>query len=231
MIGEDAAGRSRAPPDNGGTGDRVAAAGGADLAALRADGDRGAAMTAMGRGAAAVVTELHAQGRLDAVLSAAGSGNSSIAAAAMAALPIGVPKLLVSTMASGDVSPYVGAKDVTIMYSVVDVAGVNGISRTILGNAAAAAAAMAGAHRARIQATGPTEVFWPDLGVSALDADGLPFADPAADAACLAALQNGLAASNVAVHRRDEHINDPAFAEAMADRLHELISGQIEGDN
>jgi uncharacterized protein (UPF0261 family) len=73
-------------------------------------------------------------------------------------------------------------------------------------------------------ATGPTEVFWPDRGVSALDAAGQPFADPAADAACLAALESGLAGSSVPVHRRDENINDPAFAMAMADRLHALIT-------
>ena len=58
-------------------------------------------------------------------------------------MPVGLPKLLVSTMASGDVSPYVGAKDVCVMYSVVDVAGVNRISRLVLGNAAAAMAGMA----------------------------------------------------------------------------------------
>jgi len=77
------------------------------------------------------------------VLAAGGSGGSSIAAQVMAALPVGLPKLLVSTMASGDVSPYVGAKDVCVMYSVVDVAGVNRISRLVLGNAAAAMAGMA----------------------------------------------------------------------------------------
>ncbi|WP_446678565.1 Tm-1-like ATP-binding domain-containing protein [Actinoallomurus acaciae] len=66
-----------------------------------------------------------------------------MAARAMREMPLGVPKLLVSTMASGDVSPYVGAKDVTLMYSVVDIAGVNRVSRRILGNAAAAVAGMA----------------------------------------------------------------------------------------
>lgn len=83
------------------------------------------------------------------MLAAGGSGGSSIAAQVMAALPVGMPKLLVSTMASGDVSPYVGAKDVCVMYSVVDVAGVNRISRLVLGNAAAA---MAGMALARAQA-------------------------------------------------------------------------------
>ncbi|MFI6512609.1 Tm-1-like ATP-binding domain-containing protein [Streptosporangium sp. NPDC050855] len=134
-------GEARLPADV--TNDRVALAAGADLAALRAAADRGAAVTTMGEGAAAVLAELYAQGRLDGVLAVGGSGGSSIAARAVRDLPIGLPKLIVSTMASGDVSPYVGAKDVTIMYSVVDVAGINRVSARILGNAAAAIAGMA----------------------------------------------------------------------------------------
>lgn len=367
--------------------ERVAAAAGTTVAALRSAGDRGAAVTAMGRGAAAVVGELAdgggaAGGGVDGVLAAGGSGGSSIAAQVMAALPVGLPKLLVSTMASGDVSPYVGAKDVCVMYSVVDVAGVNRISRLVLGNAAAAMAGMALAReQARDQpqeraaadgerplvaasmfgvttqaveaaksrltnlgyevlvfhatggggrslealaeagllagvldlttteladdlvggvlsagpdrltaagtagvpqviapgaldmvnfgpretvpgqfasrllyvhnptvtlmrttagemaelgarigrkaaaATGPTEVFWPDRGVSALDADGQSFFDPAANAACRDALAGELAAAGRTLHRIDAHINDPAFAEALADRLHQMIQG------
>src|SRR5436190_2798370 len=76
--------------------DEVAAAAGADLAALREEGDRGAAVDAMGQGAAVVVRRLHEEGRLDGLLTIGGSGNSSIAAQAMRALPVGVPKLLVS---------------------------------------------------------------------------------------------------------------------------------------
>jgi uncharacterized protein (UPF0261 family) len=128
--------------------DRVARAAGASIAALREAGDRGAAVTAMGDGAAAVLAELVAAGRADAVLAVGGSGGSSIAARAVRDLPIGLPKLIVSTMASGDVSPYVGAKDVTLTYSVVDIAGVNRVSRLILANAAAAAAGMAMAYAA-----------------------------------------------------------------------------------
>ncbi|MBE1559575.1 Tm-1-like ATP-binding domain-containing protein [Nonomuraea africana] len=131
---------------------RVAAAGGADLAELRAAGDRGAAVTVMGEGAAKVLAELLEEGRVDGVLAVGGSGGSSIAARAVRDLPIGLPKLIVSTMASGDVSPYVGAKDVTIMYSVVDIAGINRVSRLILGNAAAAIAGMAAAWAAASEA-------------------------------------------------------------------------------
>jgi uncharacterized protein (UPF0261 family) len=106
----------------------------------------------MGRGAASVIADLVARGQVGGVLAAGGSGGSSIAAQVMAGLPVGLPKLLVSTMASGDVSPYVGAKDVCIMYSVVDVAGLNRISRLVLGNAAAAMACMVAARERAMQA-------------------------------------------------------------------------------
>jgi uncharacterized protein (UPF0261 family) len=123
--------------------DEVARAGGADVAELAARGDRGAAVEAMARGAAEVVARLHEEGRLDAVLALGGSGGSAIATAAMRRLPVGVPKLMVSTLASGDTRPYVGAVDVTMMYSVVDISGINRISERILANAAGAAAGMA----------------------------------------------------------------------------------------
>src|SRR5256886_2134815 len=115
-----------------------------NVAELAAAGDRGAAVTAMAEGAERVVTELHRDGRLDGILALGGSGGSSIAARAMRALPVGVPKLLVSTVASGDTRPYVGAVDVTMMYSVVDISGVNRVSAQIMTNAAGAIAGMAG---------------------------------------------------------------------------------------
>ncbi|MBT2232101.1 Tm-1-like ATP-binding domain-containing protein [Nonomuraea sp. NEAU-A123] len=354
--------------------ERVADAAGGDLRALQEGGDRGAAVTAMGEGAAVIMAELHGAGRVDAVLAVGGSGGSSIAARAVRDLPIGLPKLIVSTMASGDVSPYVGARDVMLMYSVVDIAGINWVSRAILGNAAAAAAGMAKAHqlaravrtaqsgdrpligasmfgvttpavdaaRERLDelgyevlvfhatgsggraleglaasgllagvldlttteladdlvggvlsagperltaagangvpqvvapgaldmvnfgprdtvparfadrllyvhnptvtlmrttpeemaelgarmaaklsaATGPTELFIPQRGVSALDAPGMDFHDPKADEACFEAL-----AVFPATERLDLHINDPEFGRTMAERLHSLISG------
>jgi uncharacterized protein (UPF0261 family) len=351
--------------------ERVAQAAGASVTALREAGDRGAAVTAMGEGAAAVLAELVAAGRVDAVLAVGGSGGSSIAARAVRNLPIGLPKLIVSTMAAGDVSPYVGAKDVTLTYSVVDIAGINRVSRLILGNAAAGAAGMAKAHaeappaaaerpligasmfgvttpavdvaRERLEelgyevlvfhatgaggraleglvdsgllagvldvttteladdlvggvlsagperltaagrhgvpqvvapgaldmvnfgpresvperfegrnlyvhnptvtlmrttseemaelgrrvaaklaaATGPTTLFVPLAGVSALDAPGMPFHDSKADEACFDALQGAA----VDTERLEVNINDPAFGRAMADRLHEMITG------
>lgn len=351
------------------TRDEVARAAGADSAELAAAGDRGAAVTAMGAGAESIVLGLHAGGRLDGILALGGSGGSSIAARAMRALPVGVPKLLVSTVASGDTRPYVGAVDVTMMYSVVDIAGVNRVSARIMANAAGAiagmvqsslpaldekplvAATMFGvttpcvtAARARLEelgyevlvfhatgaggqsmealvkggflvgvldattteladelvggvlsagperleaagaaglpqvvslgaldmvnfgprasvpalfedrnlyvhnptvtlmrttaaessqlgrtigrklsaATGPTVVFVPLGGVSMIDMPGQPFHDPEADAALVSALTDALDA-RIEVHERPEDINDPAFAVAMADRLHELI--------
>ena len=348
--------------------DEVARAAGADVAALAAAGDRGAAVTAMAAGAERVVLDLHARGELDAILALGGSGGSSIAARAMQALPVGVPKLLVSTVASGDTRPYVGAVDVTMMYSVVDISGVNSVSARILTNAAAAISGMAKAEapaldgrplvaatmfgvttpcvtraRERLEelgyevlvfhatgaggrsmealvdggflagvldvttteladelvggvlsagpdrleaagrngvpqvvslgaldmvnfgpretvppqfegrnlyvhnptvtlmrtttgecaqlgrtigeklaaATGPTAVFVPLGGVSMIDVPGQPFHDADADAALVASLKETL--GDVELHEREEDVNDPAFAVAMADRLHELI--------
>lgn len=121
----------------------VARAAGADVAALADQGDRGVAVETMSRGAAAIVGRLFAEGRLQGILALGGSGGSTLASAAMRALPVGVPKLIVSTVASGDTRPYVGAVDIAMMYSVVDIAGINRISARILDNAAAAIAAMA----------------------------------------------------------------------------------------
>ena len=325
------------------TSDEVIAAAGADAAGLRERRDRGEMMTVMGTGAAVVVHRLFDEGRLHGMLAVGGSGGSSVAAPAMQALPIGVPKVLVSTMASGDVKPYVGEVDATLMYSVVDVAGINSVSEAVLGNAAAAAAGMAKAYEARERltdlgyevlvfhatgtggrameklvasgmlagvcdltttelcddlvggvlsagpdrleiagklglpqvvslgaldmvnfgprdtvppqfesrnlfvhnptvtlmrttteemaelgrriarklaaATGPTDLFVPLRGVSAIDVDGAPFRDADADAALFAALREGLAGSAVTVHELDQAINDPGFGAGMAETL------------
>jgi uncharacterized protein (UPF0261 family) len=355
----------------------VIAAAGADAEELRQRRDRGEMMAVMGAGAAVVVRRLVDQGAVHGVLAVGGSGGSSVAAPVMQALPIGVPKLLVSTMASGDVRPYVGEVDATLMYSVVDVAGINSVSEAVLGNAAAAIAAMATAYQRRTQApgtgehrpligltmfgvttpaadearqrltdlgyevlvfhatgtggrameklvesgmlagvcdltttelcddlvggvlsagphrleiagrlgvpqvvslgaldmvnfgprdtvpaqfanrdlfvhnptvtlmrttseemaelgrriagklaaaTGPTELFVPLRGVSAIDVDGAPFRDADADAALFAALDQGLAGTAVDVHRLDLAINDPGFGAAMAQALDRQIS-------
>jgi uncharacterized protein (UPF0261 family) len=354
----------------------VIAAAGADAAALRERRDRGEMMTVMGKGAAKVVRRLADEGRIHGLLSVGGSGGSSVAAPAMQALPIGFPKLLVSTMASGEVKPYVGEVDSTLTYSVVDVAGINSISALVLGNAAAGIAGMAKAYEARVSepahdhkpmvgitmfgvttpaadearktltdlgyealvfhatgtggrameklvesgllagvcdlttteladdlvggvltsgphrlemagskqvpqvvslgaldmvnfgpletvpakfsgrnlfvhnptvtlmrttveemrelglriaaklanAAGPTELFIPLKGVSAIDVDGAPFRDAEADEALFTALRDGLAGSKVVVHEVDQAINDPGFGRAMAEALHTLIT-------
>ena len=124
------------------TNDLVAKAGGSTRAEVIAAG-RGAAVEAMARGATSVVSDLFGEGRVDGIVALGGSGGSAIATAAMRALPVGVPKLMVSTLASGDTRAYVGAVDITMMYSVVDIAGINSVSARIIANAAAAIAGMA----------------------------------------------------------------------------------------
>ena len=121
----------------------VAAAAGADVQALADAGDRSAAIEVMGRGATEIILRLQAEGRLDAIGALGGTGGTTLATHVMRALPVGVPKLMVSTVASGDTSPYVGHVDVTMTYSVVDVAGINRISAKILANAAGTLVGMA----------------------------------------------------------------------------------------
>lgn len=104
--------------------------------------DRGQAVIAMGDALAALVQKGLASGEIQGMLGVGGSGGSSMIAPAMRLLPIGSPKLLVSTMAAGDVSRYVGVVDMTLMYPVTDIAGLNRLSRTILSNAAHALAGM-----------------------------------------------------------------------------------------
>jgi len=132
--------------------DEVAAAAGGSLQALRERADRGEAVDVMAQGAAAVAARLHAEGRIDGILAMGGSAGTAVGTAAMRALPVGFPKLMVSTVASGDTAPYVGITDVTMMPSVVDVAGVNIISARIFTNAAAAIAGMAKATSPHIDA-------------------------------------------------------------------------------
>jgi uncharacterized protein (UPF0261 family) len=120
----------------------VAAAGGIDLDEIAHARDRGGAVSAMASAAAVLVRRLYDEGRCDGVLAAGGSGNTAIATRAMQALPVGVPKLMVSTVAAGNTRDYIGASDVALMASVTDVAGINSVSSRILANAAAAMAGM-----------------------------------------------------------------------------------------
>jgi len=123
------------PPDV--SADAVARAGGGELALLREKQDRGDALAVMSRGAAILLSRLHGERSFDGVLAMGGTGGTSIACAAMRELPLGVPKVMVSTVAGGDVSGYVGIKDIIMIPSIVDVAGLNRISREVFSRAAA----------------------------------------------------------------------------------------------
>jgi uncharacterized protein (UPF0261 family) len=122
--------------------DDVARAGGSSISELREKQDKTLAMRTMTAGLSKVVADLYAQGRLGGIVGMGGGGGTSIATAAMRILPTGIPKLMVSTVAAGDVAHYVGTRDITMMPSVVDVAGLNSISRQIYANAAGAIAGM-----------------------------------------------------------------------------------------
>ena len=120
----------------------VAKAGGGDINRFQKDKDRGAAMKAMSKGVAVLARQLYDEGKFNALLGLGGSGGTGIITSAMRTLPIGVPKVMVSTVASGDTSFYVGLKDVTMIPSIVDVAGVNRISEKIFKEAAGAVCGM-----------------------------------------------------------------------------------------
>ncbi|MSR83517.1 MAG: UPF0261 family protein [Candidatus Latescibacteria bacterium] len=123
----------------------VAREGGAELEVLRAKKDRGEAMKAMSQGAALLVRQLYDQGRFDGIIGMGGTGGTSVVSAGMRGLPLGVPKICVSTAAGGDTSAYVGTKDIAMIPSIVDVAGLNHISRPIFARAAGAICGMAAA--------------------------------------------------------------------------------------
>lgn len=125
----------------------VASAGGGDLAYLASGEHKDVAMQVMADGLAKVVRKLYDDGKLDGIIGMGGSGGTSIATTAMRTLPVGVPKLMLSTVGGGDVSVYAGTKDITFMPSIVDVAGFNSISRAIYTNAAGAIAGMVKVER------------------------------------------------------------------------------------
>lgn len=127
------------------TREQVAASAGIDLAGLMAKKDRGECVVAMTKAAPACVAKLAAEGKIDGIISLGGGGGTAIGTAAMRALPLGFPKLMVSTLAAGNVAPYLGTKDITMMPSIADVAGLNRLSRVIFTRAAGAICGMVGA--------------------------------------------------------------------------------------
>ena len=132
--------------------EEIAQVGGESIADLVAAGDRGRAMAAMHKGLAAWVRNRREANLPGGMLAIGGSAGTAVATAGMRELPIGVPKLMVSTMASGDVRPYVGTSDICMMYSVADFTGLNSLTTTILANAADAIAGMCG-HKASLPST------------------------------------------------------------------------------
>ncbi len=120
----------------------VAAAVDADINAIVEKRDRATATEVLAKGTEKLIPQLYAEGKFDGIISIGGSGGTSLATPAMRQLPLGVPKVMVSTMASGDVSPYVGTSDIVMIPSVVDAEGLNDISKVIFSNAANAVVGM-----------------------------------------------------------------------------------------
>ncbi|MBT5877005.1 MAG: Tm-1-like ATP-binding domain-containing protein [Candidatus Latescibacteria bacterium] len=122
--------------------EEVAVAAGTSIDTLKTQNDRGEAIAAMAHGVAEIIEIVHHNGTIDGILSMGGSAGTSVGTSAMRVLPVGFPKVMVSTVASGDTAPYVGVKDIVMIPSVVDVAGINRISRQIYSNAVGAIVGM-----------------------------------------------------------------------------------------
>jgi len=123
--------------------ERVAEAGGSSLAALVAKPDREVAAPVMAAGARRLVLELVERDEAHGIVAMGGTQGTTLATSVMRTLPYGFPKVMVSTMASGNVAPWVDIKDITMMFSVTDILGLNPLTRKILANAAAAVCGMA----------------------------------------------------------------------------------------
>ncbi|MBW2030561.1 MAG: Tm-1-like ATP-binding domain-containing protein [Deltaproteobacteria bacterium] len=147
------------------SGEEIAALGGSDLSSLLEKGQRGDIMEVMGRGAAALLMDLFKRGKVNGVLDLGGNQGTSISATAMKALPLGLPKVLLSTVGSGNVRPFVGHKDILIMFSVGDMlGGPNALTRSILENAAAALLGMIEKGRGAFQGIGQKTIAITELG-------------------------------------------------------------------
>jgi uncharacterized protein (UPF0261 family) len=146
------------------TREQVAEAAGATLEALIATGKKGFAIAKQTEGLIALVRKLHAEGKLDGIVGLGGGQGTSIGTAAMRALPVGVPKLMLSTVATGtfQFGSYVGIKDIAMMHSVTDILDVNAISRPILRNTANAIAGMA------LRGPAPRQVDKPTIAITQL---------------------------------------------------------------
>ncbi|HRE81517.1 MAG TPA: Tm-1-like ATP-binding domain-containing protein [Opitutaceae bacterium] len=132
-----------------GTAEIAAQSGVADWKSVLAKKDRGASVALMAAGAARVLADLVSSGRIQGVISMGGGGGTAIGSAAMRGLPLGFPKVMVTTLASGHTAPYIGTSDLVLFPAVVDVAGLNRISRLTFENAAGAICGMVRAAEAR----------------------------------------------------------------------------------
>ncbi|WP_099187133.1 Tm-1-like ATP-binding domain-containing protein [Tepidibacter mesophilus] len=133
----------------------VAEAAGIDIKILASKKDRALATELLSKGMEKLVPKLYNEGKFDAIISFGGSGGTSLVTPAMRALPIGMPKVMVSTVASGNTEPYVGTSDIIMIPSVVDVAGLNSISTKIFANAVFAIAGMLKFENTKIVAKKP----------------------------------------------------------------------------
>lgn len=136
------------------TREEVAGAGGGNVEEL-VEAKQAHAMEIMRRGAAKIVVEMYAKSKLNGIIAIGGGQGTALGTTAMRNLPIGIPKVMVSTLASGDTRPYVGTKDITMIHSVVDIAGLNRISRKILQNAAGAICGMVAARAEEVTSDKP----------------------------------------------------------------------------
>lgn len=125
------------------TREEVAEAGGMSLAKILENPTREVAAPVMAEGATQIVTRLAAEGKVHGIMAMGGTQGTTLSTRVMRALPYGFPKVMVSTMASGNVAPWVDIKDITMMFSVTDILGLNPVSRKILANAAGAVCGMA----------------------------------------------------------------------------------------
>ena len=144
----------------------VFGAAGTTLNAVRAANDRGHAVTTAARGVAALMARLHAEGSVEGVIGLGGSAGTTIATAGMRVLPIGIPKVMASTLASGQVRPYVGDKDILMLNTIVDVSGINRISRIVLGEAARAMAGLVTLRKTRLASSDKLVVAATMFGVT-----------------------------------------------------------------
>jgi uncharacterized protein (UPF0261 family) len=163
--------------------ERVYRSAGTSLEAVQRQRDRGQAIAAAARGVTKVALDLWNDGKLEGVLGLGGSAGTTIGTAAMRALPFGLPKLMVSTMASGQVKPFVGVRDILMMPSVVDISGLNRISCEVLSNAAAAMAGMCRARRQRRNSPGPPREIAPGADKPLITATMFGVTTPCVEAA------------------------------------------------